>query len=39
VGLSIFLFYGCKAATAGTLILTKKMALWTKNIFIKKEDA
>ena len=38
-GLSIFLFYGCKAATAGTLILTKKMALWTKNIFIKKEDA
>ena len=39
VGLSIFMFYGCKAATNGTLILTKKMAIWTKNCFIKKEVA
>lgn len=37
-GLSIFMFYGCKAATKGTLILTKKMAIWTKNCFIKKEE-
>ena len=38
-GLSIFMFYGCKAVTDGTLILTKKMAIWTKNCFIKKEVA
>lgn len=37
-GLSIFMFYGCKAATKGTLILTKKMAIWIKNCFIKKEE-
>ena len=36
-GLAIFMFYGCKAATKGTLILTKKTAIWTKNRFIKKE--
>ena len=38
-GLSIFMFYGCKAVTDGTLILTKKMVIWTKNCFIKKEVA
>ena len=38
-GLSIFMFYGCKAVTDSTLILTKKMAIWTKNCFIKKEVA
>jgi len=38
-GLSIFMFYGCKAATKGTLILTKKMAIWVKNCFIKTEVA
>ena len=38
-GLSIFMFYGCKAATKGVLILTKKIAVWLKNCFIKKEDA
>ncbi len=32
-GLSIFMFYGCKAATKGTLILTKKIAIWIKNCF------
>ena len=36
-GLAIFMFYGCKAVTGGTLILTKKMAIWVKNCFIKKE--
>lgn len=38
-GLSIFMFVGCKAATAGTLILTKKIVIWTKKCIIKKEDA
>jgi len=38
-GLSIFMFYGCKAATKGILILTKKMAIWIKNCLIKKEEA
>ena len=38
-GLSIFIFYGCKAATAGTLILTRKIAIWFKNCFIKREVA
>ena len=36
-GLSIFTFYGCKSATNGTLMLTKKLALWIKNCFIRKE--
>ena len=38
-GLSIFTFYGCKAAMGGTLILTKKSVIWIKNRFIKKEVA
>ncbi len=38
-GLSIFLFFGCKAATKGTLLLTKKIALGIKKCFVKKEDA
>ena len=36
-GLSIFMFYGCKAAPKGTLLLTKKMTICIKNCFIKKE--
>ena len=38
-GLSIFMFLGCKAATKGIVILTKKIAIWIKNCFIKKEAA
>ena len=38
-GLSIFSFFGCKAATKGTVILTKKIALGIKNCFIKKGEA
>ncbi|MDE6636144.1 MAG: hypothetical protein K2K09_06010, partial [Lachnospiraceae bacterium] len=38
-GLSIFLFYGCRAATKGTLLFTKKIALGIKNCFINKEEA
>lgn len=36
-GLSIFMFYGCKAATNGTVMLTKKIAIGIKNCFIRKE--
>lgn len=38
-GLSIFAFYGCKAATNGTLILTKNMAIRIRNRLAKKEAA
>lgn len=38
-GLSIFMFFGCKASTKGILALTKKMAVWIKSCFIKKEAA
>ena len=36
-GLSIFLFFGCIAATKGTVWLTKRVAVGTKNYFCKKE--
>ena len=36
-GLSIFLFFGCKAATKGTVLLTKKMLLGVKKCFVRKE--
>ncbi len=36
-GLSIFLFFGCKATTNGLIILTKKMNCGIKSIFIGKE--
>ena len=35
-GLSIFGFYGCKAATKGVLLLTKKIVLGVKLCFVKK---
>ena len=37
-GISILLFYGCLAASKGAVVLTKKVALWIKSLFIKKED-
>ena len=36
-GLAILLFFGCKAATRGTLLLTKKITLIIKGRFVKKE--
>lgn len=36
-GVSIFLFFGCKLVTAGILLLTRKIPVWIKNCFIKKE--
>ena len=38
-GLSVFLFYGCRAATKGMLLLTKNMATRIKICFIGKEAA
>lgn len=38
-GLAIFTFFGCKLLTSETLLLTKKTAIWTKNLFIGKERA
>lgn len=33
-GCSVFLFFGCKAATSGMLLLTKKIALAIKKMFV-----
>lgn len=38
-GLGIFSLFGCRAATKGILLLTKKTALAIKNLFVKKEAA
>jgi len=38
-GLSIFAFFACKAVTKGTTLLTKKLVLWLKGRFSRKEDA
>lgn len=38
-GLSIFMFFGCKASTKGILMLTKKSGVWIKRSFTKKEEA
>lgn len=38
-GLTIFLFYGCRAAAKGALRLTKNVAIRIKNCFIRKEEA
>lgn len=36
-GLSVFCFYGCKAATQGAILLAKKLVIGIKNRFMKKE--
>lgn len=36
-GLSIFLFFGCRAATKGIITLTGKIALGVKTMFVGKE--
>ncbi len=38
-GLSIFLFYGCKEASRGILMLTKKITILIKSCFIRREEA
>ena len=37
-GLSIFLFFGCAAASRGVVRLTGKIALWIKSLFVGKEN-
>lgn len=37
-GLAILMFFACKAATNGVVVLTKKIAVWLKNRLIKKEE-
>lgn len=38
-GFSVFMFFGCREATKGVLILTKKITTGIKNCFIRKEEA
>ena len=38
IGFSIFMFYGCDYATKGILLLTKKIGLYIKSLFIKKGE-
>ena len=38
-GLSIFMFFGCKASSKGIVKLTKKIAIRIKNLFIRKGEA
>lgn len=38
-GLAILLFFGCKAATKGTVLFAEKAFLWMKNRCSKKEEA
>ena len=35
-GLSILLFFGCRAATKGAVILTKNIAVWIKSLFMRR---
>ena len=37
-GLSIFLFFGCLAATKGMAKLSRKILVWIKSLFIRKEN-
>lgn len=38
-GLSVFMFFACKAATKGILLLTKKAALGIKGCFMNRREA
>lgn len=38
-GLAILLFFGCKAAARGMLVLTQKTARWVKTLFLRKEGS
>ncbi len=37
-GLSIFMFFGCREATKGVIVLTKKLTIMIKNCFIRKGE-
>lgn len=36
-GLSIFMFFGCKVSTKGAIVMTRKMALGVKYLFVGRE--
>ena len=36
-GISILFYYGCKIATRGIILLTKKLALSVKKCFVRKD--
>ena len=38
-GLTVFFFFACRGVTKGALWLTKKIALWIKSLFLRKESA
>ncbi|MBE6148485.1 MAG: helix-turn-helix domain-containing protein [Firmicutes bacterium] len=38
-GMAIYMFYGCKVATKGIGLLTKKSVIWIKNYLTKKEES
>ena len=38
-GLSVLMFFVCRAVTKGILFLTKKLMVWFKNRIVKKEEA
>lgn len=38
-GVSIFAFFGCLEATKGLAWLTKRILIWIKNMFVRKESA
>ncbi len=37
-GLAIILFFGCREATKGTVIIAKRFTSWVKTCFIRKEN-
>ena len=37
-GISIFMFFGCRAATKGTVLLTKKIASGIRSCFVKRGE-
>ena len=37
-GLAIFMFFGCKAASGGAALLTKKVAVGIKRCFARREE-
>ena len=39
IGLAIFLLFGCKNSTKGTILLTKKLTVAIKKCFVRKEKA
>ena len=37
-GFSVILFFACKAASKGAAVLSRKLALWVKSLFLRKEN-